>query len=121
MHAAVDSMVGEYRKAFFAFLKGILALHGTAICYSIIMLQTWWEKSIICICVLVSLYMVLHYIRVLLKKFAIPVHGAMTGKFERAEDLTSGVASGVRDASEIATLSTLIHTQEALDPGSSSA
>ena len=39
MHNAVDSMVGEYRNAFFAFLKGLLALHGAAISYSIIMLQ----------------------------------------------------------------------------------
>lgn len=39
MHRAVDSMVGEYRKAFFAFLKGLLALHGAAMTYSILMLQ----------------------------------------------------------------------------------
>ena len=75
------------------------------------MLQTWVEKTVICVCICVSLYMILHYIRILLNRFAIPVDGAMTGKFERGEDLTTGVASGVKDANEIATLSTLIHTQ----------
>lgn len=39
MHTAVDNMIGEYRNAFFAYLKGLLALHGAAIAYSIIMLQ----------------------------------------------------------------------------------
>jgi hypothetical protein len=39
MHTAVDAMVGEYRNAFFAFLKGLLALHGAAMSYSVIMLK----------------------------------------------------------------------------------
>ena len=73
--------------------------------------QTWVEKSVICICIFASLYMILYYIRVLLKRFAIPAEAAITGKFERGEDRTTGVASGIKDANEIATLSTLIHTQ----------
>ena len=54
----------------------------------------WIEITIICLCVCISLYMILYYIRILLKRFAIPVEGAVTGKFERSEDLTTGVASG---------------------------
>ena len=55
--------------------------------------------------------MILYYIRLLLKRFAIPADSAITGKFERGEDRTTGVASGIKDANEIATLSALIHTQ----------
>ena len=55
--------------------------------------------------------MILYYIRLLLKRFAIPADVVVTGKFEAHADMVAGVASGIRDANEIATLSTLIHTQ----------
>lgn len=114
MNTAVDSMIEEYRLAFFSFVLGMLALHGSLICFA------WLEdgltlanSAILTICVLLSVWLILRYIRVVLSRFQLP--GEMvTGKFEGNEAAGAGADAGVVDRGEISTLSALIHQEQHL-------
>ena len=114
MNAAVDSMIGEYRLAFFSFVLGLLSLHGSLVCYA------WLEEGltqtnsiVLTVSVVVSFWMILRYIRKVLQRYQLP--GQMvTGKFEAQEAVATGAEAGIVDRGEIGTLSALINQEQHL-------
>jgi hypothetical protein len=110
MNLAVDSMISEYRIAFRRLLVGIIALHGSTITYVWLTLPAW-QATLLMMCILCSLYMIIRYIRKIMRRFQLPASHAVTGKFEGREAHMAGADAGLRDRGEISTVSTLIQKE----------
>ena len=112
MSVAVDSMISEYRSAFQRLLVGMIALHGSTICY--VWLQLFWlEATLLTLCILFSLYLIITHIRKLMMRFQLPANAVVTDKFEGDEATRAGAHSGMRSVGEIQTVSTLIQDESA--------
>ena len=112
MSVAVDAMIGEYRSAFKRLLLGLVALHGSAICFVWLQLA-WAEAALLTVCILFILYMIIKHIRKLMLRFQLPPDKVVTGKFDGSEASRAGKESGLRDHGEISTISTLIQEESA--------
>jgi hypothetical protein len=67
MSVAVDNMIDEYRRAFRGVLFGIMMFHISTICYA--WLTFWWPlAAVLSIGVSGSLYCIIRYIRVLMRR-----------------------------------------------------
>ena len=110
MNVAVDHMIGEYRSAFTRLLLGIVALHGSTICFVLLQLPAF-EAVLLSLCILTSLHVIIRYIRKLMVRFQLPADATVTGKYEAAEAARAGAGAGLRDSGEIATVSHLIKDQ----------
>ena len=111
MNVAIDSMIGEYRTAFFQLLLGLLALHGSVLFYFWLQLRYSWQKVLLTLCVLASLGIELRFIRKTFSRFRLPSSSVVTGKFEGAEGARAGADAGLRDKDEIRAVSSLIRGQ----------
>ena len=110
MNVSVDSMISEYRLAFKRLLSGMMALHGSTICYVWLQLPTL-EALLLSACIMSSMFLIIKYIRKLISRFALPTPVAVTGKFEGAEAHVAGARSGLQDRGEISTISHLIQQE----------
>lgn len=110
MNAAIDSMIGEYRTAFFMLLLGLLALHASVTFFA--WLQFPLGTALIeTVLVLISLSVEVHYIRRTFADFRLPSAKVVTGRFEGAEAIHAGQDAGLRDKGEIRMVSGLIRDQ----------
>ena len=110
MSVAIDSMIGEYRKAFFQLLLGLFALHLSVICLFWLQMPTW-EAFGLTMCVLAAGVFELRYIRIVFGRFQLPSSAPVTGKFEGTEARQAGAQAGLINRGEINTLSQLINQQ----------
>ena len=115
MHVAIDAMIGEYRTAFFQLLLGLLALHLSVASFCWLSLESIIQTILLTLCIFGALVFELRYVRTVFKRFQLPSAATVTGKFEGREAQRAGAASGLQDRGEITTLSTLIHSQSALE------
>mmetsp|Transcript_25781 Transcript_25781/g.60183 ORF Transcript_25781/g.60183 Transcript_25781/m.60183 type:complete len:248 (-) Transcript_25781:565-1308(-) len=113
MHAAVDGMIDEYRLGFYTFLFGLLFIHGAAI-FFVWLAFPLMEAVVLTTCLMFSLFMMYRYIRKMFVTFALPKDTLDSGKFEGAEAVAAGMGSGVNDAGEISTISSLILQEQQL-------
>ena len=116
MSVAVDSMIFEYRALFKRLIVGIFALHFSTITFVWLQLGTtfgWIQATLLTLCILLSLYMIIKYIRVLMIRFQLPAEHVVTGKFDGDEARRAGAQSGLKDRGEIGTISTLIQEESA--------
>jgi len=113
MHAAVDGMVEEYRLSFYTFILGLLAIHGSAIFFVWLAFQLF-QAFVLTAALLLSVATIYRYFRRLMLNFAIPKEKLTTGKFEGEEALRTGESSGLNDAGEIGTISSLILQEQKL-------
>ena len=111
-------MVEEYRRSFYSFVLGMVAIHGAAL-FFVWMAFPPPPASILTGCVVMSLTFLFRYSRRLMLSFALPPEALRTGKFDGDEAARAGTQSGVHDAGEIRTLSRLISQQQHLTPSSS--
>lgn len=109
MNVAIDSMIGEYRVAFFQLFMGLVALHGSVACYVWLVLSTV-QGLILTACLLLALYVECRYVAWVFRQFQLP-SAAVTGVFEGAEARRAGADAGLRDKGEIAAISNLIAQQ----------
>ena len=114
MHVAIDSMIGEYRTAFFQLLLGLLALHASVATFCWLMLNPI-ESIGMTICVVAALAFELRYVKTVFARFQLPASATVTGKFEGSEAMSAGASAGLRARTEIGTLSKLIQQQSALE------
>jgi len=112
MNVAVDSMISEYRSAFKRLLVGMIALHFSTICFVWLNLA-WAEALLLTMCILCSLYLIITHIRKLMLRFQLPAEHVVTGKFDGEEARRAGTQSGLKDRTEISTISTLIQEESA--------
>ena len=114
MNTAVDSMIDEYRLAFFSFVFGLLALHASLVSFAWLAGFETQHAVVLTVCVLFSAWLILRYIRKVLHLFQLPPGKAVTGKFEGDEARATGADAGLVDRGEIGTLSALINQEQHL-------
>lgn len=114
MNRSIDSMIGEYRNAFFQLLLGLFALHLSCALYVWLSPQISSPQAILLnIAIACALSFELRYIRRIMGDFQLPSTAAVTGKFEGTEARRAGAMSGLKDRREIGTISHLIQQQSA--------
>ena len=112
VQVAIDSMIGEYKLAFYQLLLGLFALHGSLMSFFWLQARSDLLAVLMTLAVLSSLILELRFIRTVFAKFKIP-GTLVTGKFEGVEAVRAGAEAGLRDSGEIASVSHLIRDQSA--------
>ena len=111
MNQAIDSLIGEYRTAFFQLLCGLFALHLSVISFAWLRFDYFPEAPVTTIAVVAAGVFELRYIRTVFRAFPLPTGQLVTGKFEGMEASLTGADAGLVDAGEINTLSHLVRQE----------
>ena len=110
MNQAIDSLIGEYRTAFFQLLCGLFALHLCDL-FCLVALRLLPRAPVTTIAVVAAGVFELRYIRTVFRAFPLPTGQLVTGKFEGMEASLTGADAGLVDAGEINTLSHLVRQE----------
>ena len=111
MNVAIDSMIGEYRTAFFQLLLGIFGMHISLILFFWIELRYNLQALLLTIGVAATIAVELRFVSITFMRFRLPASKVVTGKFEGREAVNAGEQAGLRDRGEIDTVSHLISDQ----------